>query len=94
MGGGSQGIEAEVNRSRAHAGVGITYTARGETGLAELVTVIMAGCNGTPEAIARILDEVIHADLDDLAAALSAVGAAKQKRTHPGGPPQPRGPRR
>jgi hypothetical protein len=69
-----------MNTSRADSSAGITFTNRGEWALDELATVLTAHCSNTPEGIARVLDEVMHTSLDDLAAALSAITAAADRR--------------
>jgi hypothetical protein len=69
-----------MTTSRADDSTALTFTVRGEAALDELATVLVAHCSGTPEGIARVLDEVMHTPLDDLAAALSAIAGAAERR--------------
>ena len=61
----------------------VRFTPRGEAALDQLATVLTAHCSGTPEGIARVLDQVMHADLTELAEALTAIAEASQGRAHP-----------
>ena len=65
---------------RAGDEVAVRFTNRGDAALNELATVLTARCSRTPESIARVLDEVMHTPLDDLAAALDAIVAAVHDR--------------
>lgn len=58
----------------------IQFTHRGDAALDELAMVLTAHCSRTPEGIARVLDEVMHTPLDDLAAALDAIVKAVNRR--------------
>lgn len=62
----------------------VRFTPRGNAALDLLATVLTAHCSGTPEGIAMVLDQVMHADLADLAEALSAIVDATEQRTHLG----------
>jgi hypothetical protein len=50
----------------------ISFTAQGEAALDGLAATIVARCDGTPESIAEVLDEVLGADIEQLANALTA----------------------
>jgi hypothetical protein len=63
----------------------IAFTPRGEAALDQLATVLTAHCSGTPEGIAQVLDKVMHADMADLAEALTAIAEASEHRAPPGG---------
>ena len=54
----------------------VRFTARGEAALDALATALTARCSGTPQDIATVLDQVLHADIDQLAAALTEVSEA------------------
>lgn len=68
--------------STAPSGV-VVFTPRGEVALDQLATVLTAHCSGTPEGIAKVLDQVMHADMTDLAEALTAIAGASEHRAHP-----------
>lgn len=68
--------------STAPSGV-VMFTPRGEAALDQLGTVLTAHCSGTPEGIAKVLDQVMHADMTDLAEALTAIAEASEHRAHP-----------
>ena len=51
----------------------VRFTQRGEEALDALATDMVAQCDGTPEGIAQLLDQVLHADLGQLASALTAI---------------------
>lgn len=65
----------------------VTFTARGEAALDELVGRLVAGCDGTTESITAVLEQVLGADVDVLAAALAApaqpLTAARSDRADP-----------
>jgi hypothetical protein len=69
-----------MTKTRVDDSTLITFTNRGEAALDELATVLTAHCSHTPEGIVRVLDEVMHTPLDDLAAALSAIVDATSRR--------------
>ncbi len=50
----------------------IQFTQRGEDALDALATELAARCDGTPEGIAELLDQVLHADTSELADSLTA----------------------
>lgn len=58
----------------------VQFTCRGQAALNELATVLTARCSHSPEGVVEILDHVMHADLNDLAEAFSAIGAALDAR--------------
>jgi hypothetical protein len=62
----------------------VVFTPRGEAALDQLATVLTAHCSGTPEGIAKVLDQVMHADMADLAEALTAIAEASEHRAGPG----------
>jgi hypothetical protein len=61
----------------------VVFTPRGEAALDQLATVLTAHCSGTPEGIAKVLEEVMHADMGDLTKALTAIAQASEHRAHP-----------
>jgi hypothetical protein len=61
----------------------VVFTARGKVALDQLATVLTAHCSGTPEGIAMVLEEVLHADMADLAEALTAIAEASEHRAGP-----------
>ena len=61
----------------------VRFTPRGEAALDQLATVLTAHCSGTPEGVAMVLDRVMHADMTDLAEALTAIAEASEARAHP-----------
>ena len=61
----------------------VVFTPRGEAALDQLATVLTAHCSGTPEGIAKVLDQVMHTDMDDLAEALTVIAEASEHRAHP-----------
>lgn len=61
----------------------VRFTPRGEAALDLLATVLTAHCSGTPQGIAMVLDQVMHADMTDLAEALTAIAEASEERVHP-----------
>lgn len=67
--------------STAAGGV-VVFTPRGEAAFDQLATVLTAHCSGTPEGIAKVLDQVMHADMSDLAEALTAIAEASDQRAH------------
>ncbi len=50
----------------------IRFTQRGVEALDALATELTARCSGTPEGIAELLDQVLHADISELASSLIA----------------------
>jgi hypothetical protein len=50
----------------------IRFTQRGEDALDALATELAACCDGTPEGIAELLDQVLHANTSELADSLTA----------------------
>jgi hypothetical protein len=68
----------------------IAFTPRGEAALDELATALTAHCSHTPDGIARVLDEVLHTPLADLADALTAIAAAAHTRDQARGRTRPR----
>lgn len=52
------------------AGV-VTFTARGNGALEQLVDALVAECDGSPRSIADLLEQVLEADIEDLAGSLS-----------------------
>lgn len=54
----------------------VAFTARGDAALDELVSTLVAGCDGTTASITAVLEQVLGADVDDLAAGLSATAVA------------------
>ena len=50
----------------------IRFTQRGEDALDALAADLAARCDGTPEGIAELLDQVLHADMSELASSLTA----------------------
>lgn len=56
----------------------VRFTDRGEEALDALVTDMVARCDATPEGIAELLDQVLHADVSQLASALTAINAPAQ----------------
>jgi hypothetical protein len=66
---------------RAEPGAVIVFTPHGLAALDRLAATLSAGCDGnTPAAIAGVLEQVLHAPLDDLAAALTPTPAATGPR--------------
>ena len=61
----------------------VVFTPRGKGALDQLATVLTAHCSGTPEGIAMVLEEVMHADMADLAEALTAIAEASEHRADP-----------
>lgn len=61
----------------------VVFTPGGEAALDQLATVLTAHCSGTPEGIAKVLDQVMHADMADLAEALIAIAEASEHRAGP-----------
>lgn len=61
----------------------VVFTPRGKAALDQLATVLTAHCSGTPEGIAMVLEEVMHADMADLAEALTAIAEASEHRAGP-----------
>jgi hypothetical protein len=58
---------------RAEPGTVIVFTPQGLADLDRLAATLTAGCDhDTPAAIAGVLEQVLHAPLDDLAAALTS----------------------
>jgi hypothetical protein len=49
----------------------VTFTARGNAALDQLADALVAECDGSPGAIADILERVLEADVEDLAERLS-----------------------
>jgi len=58
----------------------VVFTPRGEAAPDQLATVLTAHCSGTPEGIAKVLDQVMHANMTDLAEALTAIAEASEHR--------------
>jgi hypothetical protein len=56
----------------------VRFTHRGEEALDALVTDMVARCDATHEGIAELLDQVLHADVSQLASALTAINAPAQ----------------
>lgn len=71
----------EENDPTATGGV-IVFTPRGAAALDQLATVLTARCSGTPEGIAQVLDQVLHADMGDLTEALTAIAEASEHRVN------------
>jgi hypothetical protein len=66
---------------RAEPGTVVVFTPQGRAALDRLAATLSAGCDGnTPAAIAGVLEQVLHAPLDDLAAALTPTPAATGPR--------------
>jgi hypothetical protein len=61
----------------------IAFTPRGEDALDQLATVLSARCSTTPEGIAKVLDQVMHADMTELVDALTAIADASEQRANP-----------
>jgi len=49
----------------------VTFTACGNAALDQVAETLAAGCDGSPTSIADILERVLKADIEDLAASLS-----------------------
>lgn len=49
----------------------VTFTARGNAALDQLAETLAADCDGSPTSIADILEQVLEADIEDLAESLS-----------------------
>jgi hypothetical protein len=69
--------------NRAATGGVIAFTPRGEAALDQLATVISARCSTTPEGIAKVLDQVMHADMTELVDALTAIASESEQRATP-----------
>jgi hypothetical protein len=50
----------------------VAFTARGDAALDELAATMAAQCDGSPESIADLLQQVLEPDIERLAEALSA----------------------
>lgn len=61
----------------------VVFTPRGKVALDQLATVLTAHCSSTPEGIAMVLEKVMHADMTDLAEALTAIAEASEHRAGP-----------
>ncbi|MFC7362221.1 hypothetical protein [Nocardioides astragali] len=49
----------------------VTFTARGNAALDQLVEALVAECDGSATSIADLLEQVLEADIEDLADSLS-----------------------
>lgn len=49
----------------------VTFTARGNAVLDRLADALVAECDGSPTSIANLLEQVLEADIEDLAESLS-----------------------
>lgn len=49
----------------------VTFTARGDAALDELAAALVAGCDGSPASVADILEQILQADIEDLAETLT-----------------------
>lgn len=49
----------------------VTFTARGDAALDQLVEALVAECDGSPTSIVDLLEQVLEADIEDLADSLS-----------------------
>jgi hypothetical protein len=49
----------------------ITFTARGNAALDQLADALVAECDGSATSIANLLEQVLEADIEDLAESLS-----------------------
>lgn len=49
----------------------VTFTVRGNAALDQLAEALVAGCDGSPTSIADLLEQVLEADIEDLAESLS-----------------------
>jgi hypothetical protein len=49
----------------------VTFTARGNAALDQLAASLAAECDGSPTSIADLLEQVLEADIEDLAESLS-----------------------
>ena len=49
----------------------VTFTARGNAALDQLAEALVAECDGSPKSIADLLEQVLEADIEDLAESLS-----------------------
>ena len=49
----------------------VTFTARGNAALDQLADALVAECDGSPTSIADLLEQVLEADIEDLAESLS-----------------------
>jgi hypothetical protein len=58
----------------------VAFTARGEAALDELAAILTAQCDGTPEGIAELLNQVLDADIAQLAEALNEAAGASRRR--------------
>ena len=58
----------------------VTFTARGEQALDELASRLAAECDGTTESVTSLLEQILTADVHDLAAALEIAGPGTQAR--------------
>lgn len=75
-------VSTTDSRDAVPSGV-VRFTPRGEAALDRLATVLTAHCSGTPEGLANVMDQVMHADMTDLAEALTAIAEAYEERAHP-----------
>jgi len=53
----------------------VTFTARGDAALNQLAASLAAQCDGSPASIADVLEQVLEADVEQLADALSETAA-------------------
>lgn len=49
----------------------VTFTTRGNAVLEQLADAFVAGCDGSPRSIATVLEQVLEADIEDLADAFA-----------------------
>ena len=49
----------------------VTFTARGNAALDRLADALVAECDGSPTSIANVLEQLLEADIEDLAESLS-----------------------
>jgi hypothetical protein len=49
----------------------VTFTARGNAALDQLAAALVAECDGSPTSIADLLEQVLKAEIEDLAESLS-----------------------
>jgi hypothetical protein len=65
---------------RAGPGTVIAFTGRGHDALDRLAATLVAGCDSrNPDQVAGLLDQVLHAPLDELAAALAPIPPAQTR---------------
>jgi len=58
----------------------VTFTARGDVALDQLAASLTAQCDGSPASVADVLKQVLEADVEQLAGALSETTAGNCER--------------